>query len=319
MVHEEALLGPDAVREIVGHGPRKRIGFHPLAAFPVTALGGHFADVDFRVEVRSEGLPVIARVAVDDVEDVDLVEQVLLGIGREHVGHAGIETAAEQGHQSGVLEFLLIGPLPFVFELRHIQRFVVGGVHVVHARFKAGVHDGEILIRQGHVDHHDGLVALDQRHQLGHVVGVHTRRLDDAARAFLDARGNGVALRNRAARQHDLGENFGILRALVRHNAADAARADNKNSCHSFLLLNAFRRAGGMTPAPSARRRQRLRRSCHGMPCASGKAPPGTAMQQKIVMPPKQPSTNTPGQGAADPLHGAGGRRPRSSYRSKYV
>lgn len=129
VVHEEALLGPDAVREIVGHGPRKRIGFHPLAAFPVTALGGHFADVDFRVEVRSEGLPVIARVAVDDVEDVDLVEQVLLGIGREHVGHAGIETAAEQGHQSGVLEFLLIGPLPFVFELRHIQRFVVGGVH----------------------------------------------------------------------------------------------------------------------------------------------------------------------------------------------
>ena len=73
VVHEEALLGPDAVREIVGHGPRKRIGFHPLAAFPVTALGGHFADVDFRVEVRSEGLPVIARVAVDDVEDVDPV------------------------------------------------------------------------------------------------------------------------------------------------------------------------------------------------------------------------------------------------------
>ena len=33
-------------------------------------------------------------------------------------------------------------------------------------------------------------------------------------------------------------------------------------------------------------------------------------MQQKIVMPPKQPSTNTPGQGAAGPLQGAGGRRP---------
>ena len=45
-------------------------------------------------------LAVIAAVAIEDVERVDPVEQVLFDVGREHAGHAGIEARAEQRHQA---------------------------------------------------------------------------------------------------------------------------------------------------------------------------------------------------------------------------
>ena len=52
---------------------------------PVAAARGDFADVDFRVEVGREGLAVLARVAVDDVERVNRVELVLVQPGGEHI------------------------------------------------------------------------------------------------------------------------------------------------------------------------------------------------------------------------------------------
>jgi hypothetical protein len=43
----------------------------------------------------------------------------------------------------------------------------------MHAAFKAGVHDVQILIRQGHVADHIGLDLPDEGAQLGYIVRVH--------------------------------------------------------------------------------------------------------------------------------------------------
>ena len=94
---------------------------------------------------------MIAAVAVEDVDGVDAVEVVLLHVRAEHVGHTRVETGAEQGHQSGLFEALAVGPLPLVFELRLVQRFVVGGIQVVHARGQAGIHNTEVLVGQRQV------------------------------------------------------------------------------------------------------------------------------------------------------------------------
>ncbi len=124
-----------------------------LAVFPVAAGRGHFADVDLRVEVGGKGLAVGAGVGVDDVELFHHIQIFLGGQGGVDVGDARIEAGAEQRHQPLFLEALLVGPLPGIFKLGGIERFVVGGVQVIHAGFQAGIHDVQILVGERHVDH----------------------------------------------------------------------------------------------------------------------------------------------------------------------
>ena len=67
----------------------ERVGLDPLAVLPVFAARGDLADVDLGVEVGGERLAVAAGVAVDDVDGLDLVEQVLLRVGAVDVGGPG--------------------------------------------------------------------------------------------------------------------------------------------------------------------------------------------------------------------------------------
>ena len=158
---------------IVDHaGDRQRIDLDPLALLPVLAALGDLAQVDLGIEVGGERLAVAAVVAVDDVDLVDLVEQELLRVGAINVRLARIEAAAQDRHDPLLGELLMIRPLILVGELGLVARLVVGGVHVVHAGLQARIHDGEILIRQRHVDDQVGLDLLDQRDRFLDVVGV---------------------------------------------------------------------------------------------------------------------------------------------------
>src|SRR3546814_12823339 len=65
---------------------------------------GHFADVDFRVEVGGEMLAVIAAVAIENVERADCPQLVLLQPHRENAGHTRIEARAEQRHDPRIPE-----------------------------------------------------------------------------------------------------------------------------------------------------------------------------------------------------------------------
>jgi len=48
-----------------------------VAVLPVAAVGRNLADVDLGIEVRRERVAVVAGIAVEDVDVVDLVEVVL--------------------------------------------------------------------------------------------------------------------------------------------------------------------------------------------------------------------------------------------------
>src|SRR3546814_21140433 len=98
---------------------------------------------------------------------------------------------------AGVLEAIMIGPLPMIFELRLIARFVIGRIHIMYARLEAGFHDGKILIGQGQIDDELWLYPFDQRSRRGHVICINFRSFDGDACSLLDGFRNGIALGDR--------------------------------------------------------------------------------------------------------------------------
>ena len=77
MIDQVGPAGADLrIVDIAGDG--ERVDLDPLARLPVLAPLGDLTEVDLGIEVRGEGLAMVAGVAVDDVDGVDLVEQGLL-------------------------------------------------------------------------------------------------------------------------------------------------------------------------------------------------------------------------------------------------
>src|SRR5699024_2225909 len=124
-----------------------------VAVFIVAAICRDFTNVNFGVEVSGKGVAVVATVHIDNIQLVDVIEVVLCKISRKHIRGTWIEATAKQGGEAGLFKFILVCPLPAVLKLCGIEGLVVGGIHVVHTRLQARIHDGEILVGQSHVDH----------------------------------------------------------------------------------------------------------------------------------------------------------------------
>ena len=110
-----------------------------VPVFPVAAVGADLADVDLGIEVCRERIAMVSPVAVEDIDIVDLVKFMLQRVRGKNARHARIEAAAEQRRDARLFEALAVGPLPLVFELRGIQRLIVGGVDIVCLRRQARV------------------------------------------------------------------------------------------------------------------------------------------------------------------------------------
>ena len=160
---------------------------------------------------------------------MDFVEEMLLGVGDEDIGHTGIEPAPEQGKDALVAEGFMLAPLPLVLELRLLRRLVVGGVKVVNARRQTGLHDGKILIGKRDIDQNVGIELLDQLDDFERLIGIHLRRLDFT----LQLRGNRLALRLCTAGQTDVRKHVRHLRTLMRHHATHTTRPDDQYFAHS--------------------------------------------------------------------------------------
>ena len=233
-----------------------------MAVLPVAAGGRHLAQVDLRVEVGGKGIAVVAAVAVQDVDGVNGVELMLLGVGAVSLGDTRVKAAAQQGGEAGFLKLLGVGPLPAVikvgreagflaallvdgtpFRVVGVLRLIVGGVHVVDAAGKARVHDGQVLIGQGDVHHQVRLVGLDEGNDLFGLVGVHLGGGDLGGGLGGQLGGQLVTLCLGTAGDADLGEHFGHLAALVDGNGGHAAAADDQNFAHigySFICKVVF-------------------------------------------------------------------------------
>ena len=175
---------------------------------------------------------MIAAVHIDDIKSVDFIEVMFERPGGEDIGHAGIETRAEQGGESGFFEALLVSPLPGILKLRHILGLVVRGVHVIAAGGQAGIHQGEILIGQGHVDQQFRAGLADQGGGFLGIVGIHLGGGDGPAGPLFHGGGDGLAFRDGAGCEGDLPENLGDHGALVGDDIADSAGTDDKNWIH---------------------------------------------------------------------------------------
>ena len=235
MVHQVALAGTDVG---IGDGlvNLQRLGLKPFPILIVESLLRNLADIDFGVEVGGKGLVVIAGVAVHDVQLVHLVEVMLGCIGGIDSAYTRIEAAAQNGRQSSLFKALLVGPLPAVLKVRLILGLVVGRIKVVHTSLETGLHDGEILIRQGHIDDDVWTEAVEEGHQLIHAVGIYLCRLNSGvAYGFHD----GITFGLGAASNHDFVEHILILSHFVCYDSTYTASTDNKNFTH-FLSLNLF-------------------------------------------------------------------------------
>src|SRR5699024_9679939 len=188
--------------------------------------------VDFRVKVGGKGIAVISGVAVEDVNVLDLVKVVFLGIGGKHPCHARVEAAAQQGGDTGFLKFFPVGPLPAVFKFSGILRLIVGGIHIVDLGGKAGVHDGQVLIGQSQVNYHIRLDLLDEGDEGVHVIGVYLGGGDFglAAGKFLRQR---VAFGFSPAGDADFFKDVAVLTAFVDGYTGYAAAADDECFSHN--------------------------------------------------------------------------------------
>ncbi len=138
---------------------------YPVAVLPVGTRCGYLPKIDFRVEVRGEGIAVVTAIAVQNIDGVDLVEIVLLRVGCKNRGHTRIKAGAEQCRETGLRKLLPVRPLPGIIEVGRktlfrtalfidgtpcrilgIFRLIICGINVVHTGSQAGVHDGKILI-----------------------------------------------------------------------------------------------------------------------------------------------------------------------------
>lgn len=228
MVKQVAVLGADD-RVVVDPFDGKRIGFFPFAFFPEASALGDFANINFWIKISGELVAMVASVGVHDVDRLDGIEEVLLGIGAEDIRDARVEARAQQGHQAGFFETFAVGPLPRVFELRQVRWFVVRGIDVVDAGVEAGVHQMKVLVGQGDVDEQIGAEGLDEGNRRFDIIGIHGGRLDGLARGDLDVRRDGLAFILIARGEHDFREGLGCHGAFVGDDVTDAAGSDNQD------------------------------------------------------------------------------------------
>ena len=238
----DALDGADSLGEVEDLGLGERLGREPAAAL-LPDHGRVEALLDRRPD-RERGGEVVALDdevgAVADPDLVDLREQLVGRVAREHVGGAGLDPDPDQRQPAGLLPALVLREL-VVAELH--ARLGVGPLgmrlrerrcHVEIGRpgLEAGVEDLRVEPRVGGVQHGVGLRLPDQRDDRLLARGVDRGRLEPVglAEPVDDRLGPGdVEIRKRDAVEE---------RAALRdcgEGRADAAGSDHEDS-HTRVL-----------------------------------------------------------------------------------
>ena len=214
------------------HG--ERLYFDPGAVFPEFAFLGYFPDVDLGIEICGKFPPVVARIAVDYIQIIDLIELMFEGMCGKYARHARVKTATQQRHDAGFPVPVAVGPLPGVFEFGDVPGFIVGCIEVMHAGCEACIHDAQVLVGQGDIDDHEGLEILHQGCQLILVIRIHPGSFDAVAP---DLRSDFFTFRQGAACQKDIFKNTGNPCAFFGHYIADTSGPYDHDFAHFFFIL----------------------------------------------------------------------------------
>ena len=211
--------------------------FYPFTIFPIETFLCNLADIDFRVEVCSESLVVITSIAVYDVQVLDLVEVMLCSVSSKDACHTWVKAAAQNCSKTCFFKSFLVSPLPRVFEVSFVLRFIVRRVEVRTSALQTSLHDSEVLIWQSQVHHQVGLETAEEFAKLLYAVCVYLSSLDVwAANCFYDS----ITLRLCAACYHDFAEYVCVLSHFVRSYCSYTTCADNKYFSHILIISNCF-------------------------------------------------------------------------------
>ena len=150
-----------------------RLGFYPLAVLDITALCGYLTDIYLGVEVCRKRVTVVAAVAVENINIIDLVKVMLLGIGAEYTGYTGVESASEKCGDARLFKLFSVCPLILVLKLCCVGMLVVCSIDIVCLCFKAGVHYCKVLIRKRNVYDNVGLFLIYKLNKLRNAVCVY--------------------------------------------------------------------------------------------------------------------------------------------------
>ena len=148
----------------------QRLGGHPFAVFIITSVLSDFTDIDFGIEVGSKCLMMVTGIAIHNIQIMHFIKVVFSSIRRIDAAYTRIETATENSCQAGFFKTLLVSPLPTVFEVSFIFRFIIGSIQIIHSGFQAGFHDGKILIRQGYINNDFGFETIKKLYQFIYIV-----------------------------------------------------------------------------------------------------------------------------------------------------
>ena len=154
--------------------------FNPFTVFPIGAGSRNLAQINFGVKISCKGIAMVAAVAVQNIDGIDLVKIMLQRISGENAGYAGVKAGAQQGHNASLLKFFFIRPLPRIIEVSrealflaalvihsapsrviNILRLIVSSVNIVNLALQASIHDGQILIGQCHIQNSVRLIGFN--------------------------------------------------------------------------------------------------------------------------------------------------------------
>ena len=94
---------------------------------------------------------MVAAVAVENINIVDLVKLMFQGIGRKYAGDTRVKAASQKSGDSCFFKPFPVSPLPAVLKFCRILRLIVGGIHIMSLRSQAGIHNSQILIGKGQI------------------------------------------------------------------------------------------------------------------------------------------------------------------------
>ncbi len=122
-----------------------------------------------------------------------------------------------------------------------VFRLIVGRIEIIAATSQTGIHDGQVLIRQGKVYHQLRLIVGEEGFQLLHVVSIHLSSLDvHLIAGLVDILHDLVALSLATAGYHKVCKHLRILSYLECGNGSDASGANHQYFTHFICFEYCF-------------------------------------------------------------------------------
>ncbi|MNP47753.1 hypothetical protein D3C76_1418240 [compost metagenome] len=122
---------------------------------------------------------MIASVRVHNINSMNLIKIMLLCIGTKNTSYTRVKSTSKQCCNTCFFEFFFVSPLPFVFKFRSIQWLIVRSVHVMNTCCKARIHNGQVLIRESHVDNNIWSETFNQLNNLISIISIQLSRMNN--------------------------------------------------------------------------------------------------------------------------------------------